>query len=77
MSKLQLINARDMEKLLMNLGFSKVRQKGSHAFYRHEDGRTTTVPFHISIDLARPLIREIMNEINISVVEYNSLLKQL
>jgi len=47
-------------------------------FYRqHEDGRTTTVPFHVSKDLARPLIRVIMNEINISVDEYNSLLKQL
>ena len=77
MSKLQLIDAKNMEKLLMNLGFYKVRQKGSHVFYRHEDGRTTTVPFHISKDLARPLIRVIMNEINISVDEYNSLLKQL
>jgi predicted RNA binding protein YcfA (HicA-like mRNA interferase family) len=77
MSKLQLIDAKNMEKLLINLGFNKVRQKGSHVFYRHEDGRTTTVPFHISKDLARPLIREIINEINISVDEYNSLLKQL
>ena len=77
MSKLQLINAKSMEKLLMNLGFDKVRQKGSHAFYRHGDGRTTTVPFHISKDLARPLIREIISEINISVDEYNLLIKQL
>ena len=61
----------------MNLGFNKVCQKGSHVFYRHEDGRTTTIPFHINKDLARPLIRVIMNEINISVDEYNSLLKQL
>ncbi len=46
MSKLKLINARTMEKLLLRLGFEKVRQKGSHAFYRHIDGRTTTVPHH-------------------------------
>jgi hypothetical protein len=33
MSKLQLIDAKKMEKMLMNLGFTKTRQKGSHAFY--------------------------------------------
>jgi predicted RNA binding protein YcfA (HicA-like mRNA interferase family) len=30
-----------MEKLLFQLGFEMVRQKGSHVFYRHPDGRTT------------------------------------
>ncbi len=42
MSKLPLINAKEMEKLLFKIGFEKSRQKGSHAFYRHPDGRTTT-----------------------------------
>ncbi len=41
-----------------------VRQKGSHVFYRHSDGRTTTVPHHPGNDLARPLIREIIREID-------------
>jgi predicted RNA binding protein YcfA (HicA-like mRNA interferase family) len=77
MSKLQLIDAKKMEKLLLNIGFVKTRQKGSHAFYKHDDGRTTTVPFHISKDLARPLIREVLNEINISIDEYNDQLKNL
>ena len=44
MSKLQLVNAKTMEKLLLQLGFEKVRQRGSHSFYRHVDGRTTTIP---------------------------------
>ena len=77
MSKLQLIDAKTMEKLLKTIGFTKSRQKGSHVFYRHTDGRTTTVPFHCSKDLARPLIRAILNEINISINEYNNLLKDL
>jgi predicted RNA binding protein YcfA (HicA-like mRNA interferase family) len=63
-----------MEKLLLKLGFAKKRQRGSHAFYRHPDGRTTTVPFHVGKDLPRPLIRDIIREINLSVDEYNSLL---
>jgi predicted RNA binding protein YcfA (HicA-like mRNA interferase family) len=56
LSKLPLIDAAAMEKLLLSLGFVKTRQKGSHAFYRHEDGRTTTVPHHKGRILARPLL---------------------
>ena len=64
-----------MEKLLIKLGFAKVRQKGSHAFYRHPDGRTTTVPHHKGRLLARPLIREILREVDISIDDYNGLLE--
>lgn len=75
MSKLQLIDAINLEKLLFKLEFTRIRQKGSHAFYRHDDGRTTTIPFHTGKDLPRPLIRQILREISISVDEYNELLK--
>ena len=77
MSKLKLIKARTMEKLLLRLGFEKVRQKGSHAFYRHPDGRTTTVPHHKTRMLARPLIREILREIEITDDDYNRNLQRL
>jgi predicted RNA binding protein YcfA (HicA-like mRNA interferase family) len=60
-----------MERLLYSLGFKKARQKGSHAFYRHSDGRTTTVSHHKGRVLSRPLIREILKEIEITVDEYN------
>ncbi|MEA3431196.1 MAG: type II toxin-antitoxin system HicA family toxin [candidate division WOR-3 bacterium] len=77
MSKLQLIDAKRMEKLLLLLGFKKTRQKGSHVFYRHLDGRTTTVPRHRGRVLARPLIREILREIEVTVDNYNKLLERL
>ena len=73
MSRLVLIRATEMEKILFKLGFDKVRQKGSHAFYRHADGRTTTIPFHSGKDLPRPLLRDILKEINISIDDYNGL----
>jgi predicted RNA binding protein YcfA (HicA-like mRNA interferase family) len=56
MSKLKLVSASQFERILFGLGFAKVRQKGSHVFYRHEDGRVTTIPHHSSADLPRPLI---------------------
>ncbi len=77
MSRLQIIDAIKMEKLLFKLGFERIRQKGSHVFYRHPDGRTTTVPHHRGRDLARPLIKEILREIELSVEEYNEYLKKL
>jgi predicted RNA binding protein YcfA (HicA-like mRNA interferase family) len=66
-----------MEKLLFKLGFERVRQKGSHVFYRHPDGRTTSVPHHRGRDLARPLIKEILREIELSSDEYEEYLRKL
>ncbi len=77
MTKLQLIDAKKMEKLLLHLGFARTRQKGSHVFYRHPDGRTTTIPHHKGVVLARPLIREILREIELTVEDYNKYLKKL
>ena len=71
MTKLKLLTATQLERLLFGFGFVKVRQKGSHAFYRHEDGRTTTIPHHSSEDLPRPLLRAILRQIGLNVDEYN------
>lgn len=70
MSRLPLVDFRRMEKLLLRLGFERVRQKGSHVFYRHSDGRTTTLPHHPGKDLSRPLLREILREIELSPDEF-------
>src|SRR3954471_9615634 len=66
MSKLPLVTANNFEKLLIQLGFKSVRQKGSHIFYRHADGRYTTLPHHKGDDLGWPRIRQILREINIT-----------
>ncbi len=77
MTRLKVINSKKMEKLLFKVGFERVRQKGSHAFYRHPDGRTTTIPHHSGRDLVRPLIKEILREIELSVDKYNEYLRKL
>jgi predicted RNA binding protein YcfA (HicA-like mRNA interferase family) len=66
-----------MEKLVLQLGFARTRQKGSHVFYRHPDGRTTTIPHHKGVVLSRPLIREILREIELTVEDYNKHLENL
>lgn len=67
----EIVDGPNLERLILDLGFVKVRQKGSHAFYRHEDGRTTTIPHHSAKDLPRPLLRAILRQINLSVDDYN------
>jgi len=57
MSKLPIVDARTFERILLKWGFQIVRQKGSHVFYRHPDGRYTTLPHHKGQDISRPLIR--------------------
>ena len=76
MSRLPVVGFRQLDKILLRLGFQAVRQKGSHVFYRHPDGRTTSVPNHPGRDLARPLIREILREIELTTAEFQKLLKQ-
>ena len=77
MSRLRIVDSRTLEKVLFSLGFESVRQKGSHIFYRHSDGRTTTIPHHGGRFLARPLIREILREIDINIDEYNKILDEI
>jgi predicted RNA binding protein YcfA (HicA-like mRNA interferase family) len=53
----------DVDRALGRLGFVAVWQKGSHAFDRHPDGRTTTVPSHKRRDIAVPLLRKFLDEV--------------
>ena len=54
-----------MEKL----GFQFNHQRGSHASYRHSDGRIVTVPIHPSRDVARGTLREIVRVTGVTVDE--------
>ncbi|MBU1670116.1 MAG: type II toxin-antitoxin system HicA family toxin [Actinobacteria bacterium] len=77
MTRLPIVSSKTMDRLLRKLGFASVRQKGSHVFYRHPDGRTTTLPSHPGRDLARPLLREVLREIELSVEQFNTELENL
>ena len=77
MTRLPIVDFKTMDALLRRLGFVIVRQKGGHVFYRHADGRTTTVPNHPGRDLARPLIREIIREVEITPEQFAEELGEL
>lgn len=70
MAKLSPIKARILIKFLKKKGFNEIRQKGSHKFFSHPDGRTTVVPFHPSQEIGPGLLRNILNDIKISPEEF-------
>jgi predicted RNA binding protein YcfA (HicA-like mRNA interferase family) len=52
------------------MGFAPARQKGSHVFYRHADGRTTTLPNHPGRDISPSLLRKVLGDLSVSVDEF-------
>ena len=62
MSKLPLLKPRELIKVLEKLGFQLLRQKGSHMFFQHPDGRTTTVPNHPGEEIDRGLLNKIIRK---------------
>lgn len=59
------IKPKRLVAILIRFGFVLVRQKGSHAFYRHPDGRQTVIPMHPS-DLYPGTLRGILKDIDLT-----------
>jgi len=65
--RLPVLKPRQLISVLTQRGFVRVRQSGSHAVFRHPDGRRTTVPIHSDRDLGRGLLRQIMRDADLTV----------
>ena len=68
------IPAKRLQKLLQQLGFVLIRQKGSHQIWKHPDGRQTVIPVHSGEDLGKGLIRAIISDIDLEPDEYLKLI---
>lgn len=65
--------AKEIERVAQKLGFQKARQKGSHARWKHPDGRATTIPIHGNAELGSWLFQEILKQLGITEEEFNQL----
>jgi predicted RNA binding protein YcfA (HicA-like mRNA interferase family) len=74
MPKLIPITSKKFIKILIKLGFKQRDAQGSHAFFKHPDGRTTVIPIHHR-EISRGLLRKILNDIKITIEQYNNLRK--
>ena len=66
----RLPKAREIIKAARKLNFIFVRQKGSHAIYRHADGRRITVPIHGGKEIGPAVFRQILTDFGISSQEF-------
>lgn len=63
------LKPREVIALLERLGFQEVRQRGSHKQFRRPDGRVTTVPVHKGRDIAPTLLRQIAEDVHVTLEE--------
>ena len=63
--KLPAFTSKEVTRLLEKSGFVLASQKGSHAKYRHIDGRTTIVPVHVGEEIGPGLLLQILNDAGI------------
>ncbi|MDO8516642.1 MAG: type II toxin-antitoxin system HicA family toxin [Nanoarchaeota archaeon] len=75
MSRLPLISAKELTRVLEKLNFKFIRQEGSHMFFKHPDGRTTVIPNHPKEDIGSGLLLKIIKkDLQITREEFERLL---
>jgi predicted RNA binding protein YcfA (HicA-like mRNA interferase family) len=70
MARIPILKPREVMRILKNLGFEQIRQRGSHCQFRHPDGRQTTVPDHRGRDISPFLLRQIAKDIGMTIEDF-------
>ena len=68
MTFLPVITPKKLAATLKRSGFFLDRQHGSHAIYKHPDGRRTVIPMHAK-DLPPGTLKAILHDIDTSIEE--------
>ncbi len=74
MTRLPSLTGEQVVKALGKAGFQALRQKGSHVYLKHPDGRATVVPVHKGETIGRGLVTKIMQDTEPSREEFLKLL---
>jgi predicted RNA binding protein YcfA (HicA-like mRNA interferase family) len=74
MTRLPSLSGEKVIKAFVKAGFQVLRQKGSHVYLKHPDGRATVVPVHKGESVGRGLLRTIMKDADLSREEFLKLL---
>lgn len=74
MTRLPSLNGEQVIKALEKAGFGVLRQKGSHVYLKHQDGRATVVPVHKGETVGPGLLRKIINDADLTREDFLKLL---
>lgn len=69
MGQVPVLKPSEVIAILGKLGFTEVRQRGSHKQFRDTNNRCTTVPFHQGRDISPVMLRQIARDIGLTVEE--------
>ena len=68
------MSGKDLARIAQRLGFEFRRQKGSHAIYvRASDNRRVVIPMHSGRDLKSKTLRGIIEDLGITVDEFEKM----
>jgi len=73
--KLPRVTTDEVIKALERVGFSLVRQSGSHKIYKNKEGKRVTVPYHAGRILHPKVLKSILRDGEITVERFKDLLK--
>lgn len=76
MPKLPILKAKELVRILNKIGFFKYHQVGSHAQFKHSDGKRITISIHLGKDIPRGTLKGILRDLEISTEEFIKLLKK-
>jgi predicted RNA binding protein YcfA (HicA-like mRNA interferase family) len=65
--------ARELATAARRTGFVFQRQTGSHAFFKHPDGRRVSIPMHGDRDIGGGLYFAILKQLGITEEEFREL----
>ena len=66
MSKLPSLTGKEVVSLLKKVGFIVERQRGSHVFLKHDDGRATVVPIHSGETIGPGLLSKVLRDVEMT-----------
>lgn len=74
MPRVPRLTAREICTVLEKLGFSVVRQSGSHIIYKNAEGKRATVPYHAAKILHPKVLKSILRDAGITSEDLAKLL---
>jgi len=69
MGNVPVLKPNEVIAILLRLGFTEIRQRGSHKQFRDASGRCTTAPVHPGRDISPILLRQIAKDIGLALDE--------
>ena len=70
MSRVPVLTGRAVIDVLKKKGFAVKRQKGSHVFLTHPDGRATVVPIHSGETIGPGLFAKILRDTELTRADF-------